>query len=150
MKAVLETWWDVSLDSYARDNGIEPASVPRELSWYISASINDIAALDTAEGWARDHGRPGRLRIAGNRAHVGLAWCLDVDRTAWLAIRGLGRRAGARRDLLDHMTHELYHLPSLCTTDVVMRVRFRAAGQLITRTLRPQDRHRSASRWPHP
>jgi hypothetical protein len=142
VRAVLETWWHVSLDSYADDNGIDPANVPRELCEYVTASITDIKALEEAEGWAYGFGGT-RLRVIDGRAHAYLAWTLEADRAAWIKVRDLDPRATARRDLVEHTAYELYHLPSLCETDAVMTARYATGSGRIRRVWQPGDRRRA-------
>ncbi|MEU3500195.1 hypothetical protein ABZ726_05295 [Streptomyces hundungensis] len=141
MITVLKTWWDVGVDSFADDNGRDPRDVPRELCWYITASINDIPSLDEAEGWARGFGSTG-LRVINGRVHMVLAWRLDVDRARWAAVRDLDPRAGIRRDLAEHIADELFHLSSICETDAIMTARYATGRGAVRCTWRPEDRRR--------
>jgi hypothetical protein len=141
--AVLRTWWHVGLESYAEDNGIDLADVPREFCYYVTASVTDIPPLAEAEGYAYDVGQTHRQVIDG-RAHMSLAWRLDVDRAAWAAVRGLDPRAGVRRDLVERMAFELFHLGSLCETDVVMTARYSVGDGPEERVWCPQDRRRAS------
>ncbi|WP_330335676.1 hypothetical protein OHS33_39245 (plasmid) [Streptomyces sp. NBC_00536] len=142
MIARLETWWHVGVDSFAEDGGYDPAEVPRELCWYITASVTDIAALVDADGWAHGYGNTG-LRVVDGRVHMALAWCLDVDRAAWAAVRGLDPRGSVRADLLAHMASELFHLPSVCETDAVMTARYSTGDGPVRRLWTPADRRRT-------
>lgn len=141
MIAVLRTWWHVGLDSYADENGIELADVPREFCWYVTASVTDIPPLAEAEGWAYDAGAID-LQVIDGRAHMHLAWRFDVDRAAWAAVRGLDPRTALRRDLVERMAFELFHLGSLCETDAVMTARYSVGNGPETRVWRPEDRRR--------
>ncbi|MFE1270593.1 hypothetical protein [Streptomyces sp. NPDC058758] len=142
MIARLETWWDVGVDSFAEDGGYEPAEVPRELSWYVSASIIDIAALAEADGYAYSY-RPGSVRVVAGRVRMTLSWRLCADRAKWAAARGLDPRGPLRRDLAEHVAQELFTLPSVCETDAVMTARYATGSGLIRRTWRPADRRRA-------
>ncbi|MFI9052484.1 hypothetical protein [Streptomyces sp. NPDC053427] len=136
----LETWWSVGVDSFAKDNGRDPADVPRELCAYVTASITDIKALDDAEGWAHGYGS-ANLRVTGGRVHMTLSWRLNVDRAAWAAVRGLDPRAGVRHDIAEHTAFELIHLPSVCETDAVMSARYATGRGIVRRTWTWHDRH---------
>lgn len=141
MIAILRTLWTVSLDSYAADNGIDRAHVEADLGDYLVTSINDIAPLEEAGAYATcitprpDPQPPGRAVIRCD-------WRITVDREAWQQARGIGRQS-ARRDLLDHLARELYSLPSVCETDVVMTAAYNTAQGLVQRTFRPGDRKRA-------
>ena len=141
MIAILRTLWTVSLDSYADDNGIDRAHVESDLGDYLVTSINDIALLEEAGAYATcitphpDPQPPGQ-------AVVRCDWRVTVDREAWQQARGIGRQA-ARCDLLDYLARELYSLPSVCETDVVMTAAYNAGQGLVRRTFRPGDRKRA-------
>lgn len=141
MIAVLRTLWTVSLDSYADDNGIDPDRVEEDLGDYLVTAINDIAPLEEAGAYATcitprpDPQPPGE-------AVVRCDWRITVDREAWQQARGIGRQA-ARRDLLDYVARELYSLPSVCETDVVMTATYNTGRGLVRRTFRPVDRKRA-------
>lgn len=141
MIAILHTLWTVSLDSYADDNGIDADRVEEDLGDYLVTSINDIAPLEEAGAYATcitprpDPQPPGQ-------AVVRCDWRITVDRDAWQQVRGIGRRA-ARRDLLDHLVRELYSLPSVCETDVVMTATYRTGRVVVQRTFQPSDRKRA-------
>lgn len=141
MIAILRTLWTVSLDSYADDNGIDPARVEADLGDYLVTSINDIAPLEEAGAYATcitghpDPQPPGQ-------AVVRCDWRITVDRMAWQQARGIGRQ-GARRDLLDYLARELYSLPSVCETDAVMTATYNTGRGLVQRTFQPGDRKRA-------
>lgn len=138
---MLRTLWTVSLDSYAADNGIDTDRVEGDLASYLVFAINDITPLEEAGAYATcitprpDPQPPGQ-------AVVRCDWHITVDREAWQEARDIGRQA-ARRDLLDHLVRELYSLPSVCDTDVVLVATYRLSGGLERRTLRPSDRSRA-------
>lgn len=141
MIAILRTLWTVSLDSYADDNGIDPERVEADLGDYLVTSINDIAPLEEAGAYATcitprpDPQPPGR-------AVVRCDWRITVDRQAWQQARGIGRQS-ARSDLLDHVARELYSLPSVCETDVVMTATYNTGRGLVQHTFRPGERKRA-------
>lgn len=141
MIAILRTLWTVSLDSYAEDNGIEPGRVEADLGDYLVTSINDIAPLEEAGAYATCiTPRPDPQPLG--KAVVRCDWRITVDREAWQQARGIERQA-ARRDLLDYVTRELYSLPSVCETDVVMTATYNTGRGLMWRTFRPSDRKRA-------
>ncbi|MER7761569.1 hypothetical protein [Streptomyces sp. NPDC097619] len=140
MIAHLKTWWTVGVDNFAADCGCAEAEVPRELSWYVSASINDIKALNEADGWAHGHGE-SLLRVTGGRVHMAAAWRLEVDRAAWAAARGQDPRTALRADFAQHIAQELIGLPSVCETDAVMTAEFATGRGPVRRTWTWQDRH---------
>lgn len=141
MIAILRTLWTVSTDSYATDNGIDPARVEADLGDYLVTSINDLAPLEEAGVYATcitphpDPQPPGK-------AVVRCDWRITADREAWQEARGIGRQA-ARRDLLDYLARELYSLPSVCDTDAVMTATYNTGRGLVERTFRPGDRKRT-------
>ncbi|MFC8538079.1 hypothetical protein ACFUJY_29765 [Streptomyces sp. NPDC057249] len=140
MIARLETWWRVGVDSFAEDNGYDVAEVPRELIWYVTASITDIKALDEAEGWAYGCGSTS-LRVVAGQVHMRLDWRLEVERAAWAEVRGLDPRTSLRRDFAEHIAHELITLPSVCETDAVMTARYATGRGPVRRTWTYEDRH---------
>ncbi|MFD8609517.1 hypothetical protein [Streptomyces sp. NPDC059631] len=139
----LETWWNVGVRSFAKDNGYAESEVPRELIGYVTASVTDIKALDEAEGWAYDSGLT-RLQVRGGRVHMALGFRLEVDREAWAAVRGLDPRGPVRLDFTEHIARELIRLPSVCETDAVMTARYAAGRGPTSRTWTWQDRHPDA------
>ncbi|MFF0754447.1 hypothetical protein [Streptomyces sp. NPDC004267] len=144
MIARLETRWHVGVQSFAQDGGYDPAEVPRELSWYVSASITDIAALVEADGYAYDFGHSS-LRVVDGRVHMAMSWRLSAERAAWAAARRLDPRGPLRRDLAEHVAHELFTLPSVCETDAVMTAHYASGHGSIQRTWRPSDRRRATT-----
>ncbi|MGW7089995.1 hypothetical protein ACWGH2_41800 [Streptomyces sp. NPDC054871] len=140
MIARLETSWSVGVDSFADDNGRDPADVPWELCAYVTASITDIKALDDAEGWAHGYGS-ANLRVVDGRVRMTLCWRLNVARAAWAAVRDLDPRAGVRHDLAEHIARELVHLSSVCETDAVMTARYATGHGTVRRTWTWDDRH---------
>jgi hypothetical protein len=137
--AILRTLWDVSANSFAEANGIDLADVPRELCWYITACINDIPALADSDGWASPLHTPEPPAGPDGRVRQGINWRITVTASSWLEARGLDPQA-ARRDLLEHLAHEVYHLPSICITDAVMTATYTVDGRETRRTFRPSDR----------
>jgi hypothetical protein len=141
MIAILRTLWTVSLDSYANDNGIDPARVEGDLGSYLVFAINDLAPFEETDAYATcitphpDPQPPGK-------AVVRCDWRITVDREAWQSVRGIGRQA-ARRDLLDYVARELYSLPSVCDTDAVMTATYNTGRGLVKRTFRPRHRKRA-------
>ncbi|MFJ9719983.1 hypothetical protein ACIRPQ_29325 [Streptomyces sp. NPDC101213] len=150
--AVLSTRWEVSAASYAEDNGVDDANVLFDLGSLLASSINDLPAMDEAEGWAslldtpregqEFHGVDGIVRLR-------MDWRIKVDRDAWLAARGLDPRAAARPDLLAHVAWDLYHLGAVCETDAVMRAEYQGGKGPVVREFRPQMRRRvsNAYQW---
>jgi hypothetical protein len=141
MIAILRTLWTVSLDSYANDNGIEPDRVEGDLGSYLVSSINDITPLEEAGAYATGITQHPAQQPPG-QAVVRCDWRITVDREAWQKARGIGRQA-ARRDLMDYLARELYSLPSVCDTDVVMTATYNTGRGLVERTFRPGDRKRA-------
>lgn len=141
MIAILRTLWTVSLDSYANDNGIDPGRVEGDLASYLVFAINDLAPFEEAGGYATCITPRPDPQPAG-QAVVRCDWRITVDREAWQEVRGIGRQA-ARRDLLDYLARELYSLPSVCDTDVVMTATYNTGRGLVQRTFRPGDRKRA-------
>jgi hypothetical protein len=141
MIAILRTLWTVSLDSYANDNGIEPNRVEGDLGSYLVFSINDLARFEEAGGYATCI-TPRPVVQPPGQAVVRCDWRISVDREAWQQARGIGRQA-ARRDLLDYLARELYSLPSVCDTDVVMTATYRTGRVVVQRTFQPGDRKRA-------
>ncbi|MFI1408828.1 hypothetical protein ACH4Y0_02645 [Streptomyces sp. NPDC020707] len=139
MIAILYTLWDVSAVSFAEVNGIAEADVPRELGGYISACINDIPALADSDGWARCLHTPDLPDQLDGRVRQRIDWRIAVTPASWLAARGLDQQA-VRADLLEHLAHELYHLPSICVTDAVMTATYTVDGREIRREFRPDGR----------
>lgn len=141
MIAILCTLWTVSLSSYADDNGIEPDRVEGDLGSYLVFAINDIAPLEEAGAYATGITRRPAPQSPG-QAVVRCDWRITADREAWQQVRGIGRQA-ARRDLLDYLARELYSLPSVCETDVVMTAEYSTGQGLVRRTFQPGDRKRA-------
>lgn len=141
MIAILRTLWVVSLDSYARDNGIEPERTEIDLANYLTSSINDIAPFGEAGGYATCITERPAPQPPG-QAVVRCDWRITIDREAWQAVRGIGHQA-IRRDLLDYLVGELYSLPSVCETDAVMTATYNTGRGLSERTFRPGDRKRA-------
>ncbi|BDT39502.1 hypothetical protein [Streptomyces yaizuensis] len=140
MDLVLRTWWSVSAESYAEDNGIDPADADRDCGWYITSAVCDVPELAEAEGYA--YGLPtapmpweldGRLRYR-------LDWRVEVDRERWAQVRQLDLRAALLPDLGHRMAFGLFHLGGLCGTDAVMRAVYRTGRGVVDRTWRPEDR----------
>lgn len=141
MIAILRTLWVVSLDSYAGDNGIEPERTEVDLANYLTSSINDIAPFGEAGGYATCITESPAPQPPG-QAVVRCDWRITINREAWQQTRDIGRQA-ARRDLLNHMVRELYSLPSVCDTDVVMTTMYNAGRGQMRRTFSPTDRKRA-------
>lgn len=139
MIAILRTLWDVTAASFAEANGIDPTDVPHELGAYISACINDIPALANSDGWARCLHTPEPPAGPDGRVRQQIDWRISVTPSSWMQARGLDPQA-ARRDLLEHLAHELYHLPSICVTDAVMTATYTVDGREVRRDFRPSDR----------
>jgi hypothetical protein len=139
MIALLRTVWTVSAASYAEANGINPADVERELGGYLTASINDLPALDATDGWARSLPTPGARLQADERLVIRVDWRIEVTASSWREARGI-REGRMRRDLLEHLTEEVYNLPSLCETDATMTAIYQLDLRKVRRTLRPEDR----------
>lgn len=142
MIAVLRTTWTVSLASYADENGIDEDRVPADLGNYLTASINDLPAFEASDIWAtclraRDAESPAGY------ARVNVDWRINTSREGWLAARDLPRASGARIDLLRYAAQELYDLPSLCETDVVMVARYQLANRRVRCEFRPDQRRRA-------
>ncbi|MEV5451528.1 hypothetical protein [Streptomyces sp. NPDC052535] len=143
MIAILRTLWVVSLDSYARDNGIDSERTEIDLANYLTSSINDIAPFDEACGYATcitEHPAPQ----PPGQAAVRCDWRITIDREAWQTARGIGRQA-ARRDLLAYLVGELYSLPSVCDTDAVMTATYNTGRGTVRRTFQPRGRRRARS-----
>jgi hypothetical protein len=143
MIAILRTLWVVSLDSYARDNGIEPERTEIDLANYLTSSINDIAPFDEADGYATCITERPAPQPPG-QAVVRCDWRISVDRESWQQARGIGRQA-VRRDLLDYLVGELYSLPSVCDTDAVMTAAYNTGRGRVIRAFGPTDRKRVSS-----
>lgn len=141
MIAILRTLWTVSLGSYASDNGIEPDGVEGDLGSYLVFSINDLAQFEEAGGYATCITPRPAVQPPG-QAVVRCDWRISVDREAWQQARDIGRQA-ARRDLLNYLATELYSLPSVCETDVVMTAEYSSGRGLVRRTFHPSDRKRA-------
>lgn len=142
MIAILRTLWTLSVDSYAADNGTEPERTELDLASYLTSSVNDIAPLGEAGAYATCiTERPAPQPPC--QAVVRCDWRITVDREAWQQARDIGRQA-ARRDLLDHLARQLYSLPSVCDTDVVMTAVYNAGSGQVRRTFSPTDRKRAA------
>jgi len=141
MIAILRTLWTVSLDSYADDNGIDPARVEGDLASYLVFAINDLAPFEETGAYATCITPRPEAQPPGQAA-VRCDWRITVDREAWQEARGIGRQA-ARSDLLDYVARELYSLPSVCDTDAVMTATYNAGHGLVERTFRPGDRKRA-------
>lgn len=142
MIAVLRTTWTVSLASYADENGIDEAQVPADLGNYLTASINDLPALEAGDIWATCL-RAHEAEASAGYAAVNVDWRIKTSREGWLTARSLSTRSSARSDLLHYLARELYDLPSLCETDVVMAVRYRLDGRRVRREFRPEHRRRA-------
>ncbi|MFE7780341.1 hypothetical protein [Streptomyces nigrescens] len=141
MIAIIRTTWAVSAASYAADNGVSEGDVFRELGWYISSSINDLPAMADSGAWARCLPTPN-MPAPDGQAKVRIDWQVEVRAAAWLQAREL-HRCSARRDLCGYLTHELYHLPSICETDAIMTVTYNDGHGKVHRTFRPADRRRA-------
>lgn len=142
MIAILRTLWDVSAASFAEANGIDLADVPHELGGYVSACINDILALAESDGWARCLHTPELPAGLDGRVRQQIDWRISITPSSWLDARGLDPQA-ARRDLLEHLAHELYNLPSICVTDAIMTAIYTVNGRENRRSFRPDDRKRA-------
>ncbi|TXS44934.1 hypothetical protein [Streptomyces sp. OR43] len=137
----------MSLNSYARENGIEPERTEIDLANYLTSSINDIAPFDEADGYATCITERPAPQPPGQAA-VRCDWRITVNREAWQQARGIGRQA-VRPDLLAHLVRELYSLPSVCDTDAVMTAVYTVGRGQLKCSCTPDGRKR-ADRYKEP
>ncbi|MFD9052442.1 hypothetical protein [Streptomyces zaomyceticus] len=52
-----------------------------------------------------------------------MPWRLSAGRAKWAVVRGPDPWGPLRRDLAEHMAHELFTQPSICKADAVMPAR---------------------------
>jgi hypothetical protein len=138
----LDTVWTVSVASYVEDNRIYEEDVARELGGYLTSMINDLPEFENSDAWAvSQRRRPDRQ--ADGIAVVYVYWRIEVTPAQWLAARGLPPRTSARKDLLEFLPVELYRLPSLCDTNIVMTATYKLAGRTVRREFKPENRRRA-------